>query len=106
MLEPAAMVVFTIPPSQGCQPDCEGFSVHRTESGSTSKPRFVRFGDVCTALGGGAKAWDMGAKMHELCRTAGFPVTNKVVWHCTARSGFTLQTLAALASTLNIPWYL
>ena len=78
MLEPAAMVVFTIPPSQGCQPDCEGFSVHRTESGSASEPRFVRFGDVCTALGGGAKAWDMGAKVHELCRTAGFPVTNSV----------------------------
>ena len=106
MLEPAAMVIFTIPLSQGCQPDCEGFSVHRTESGSASEPRFVRFGDVCTALGGGAKAWDMGAKMHELCRTAGFPVTNKVVWHCTARSGFTLHTLAALALTLNIPWYL
>jgi len=73
VLEPAAMVVFTIPPPQGCQTDCEGLSVHRLEFGSGPEPHSVRFGDVCTALGGTVTAWDMRAEVHELCHTTGFP---------------------------------
>jgi hypothetical protein len=73
VLEPAAMVVFIIPAPQGCQTDCEGLSVHRLEFGSGPEPHSVRFGDVCTALGGTVMAWDMRAEMHELCHTTGFP---------------------------------
>ncbi len=78
------MVVFTIPPPQGCQPDCQGLLVHRLEIGSASASYFVRLGDVCTALGGGVKAWNTGLKLHELCRSTGFFVNKQCVllFHC------------------------